>query len=71
MKIEKIDPLFPSSPLINPPRYKFKKGPTASSHADPYEPWKEPEELVRENNIDNVGVFFIILFLLVIIFSSS
>lgn len=70
VEFEKINPLFPSAPVINPPLYKFKR--RDRPHVDPYELWKEPEVFLSEKKSNgDLFVFSFILFTLIVLFSSS
>ena len=59
----KIDPIFPASPVINPPFYKFKPN-TTSSHVDPDMEFIEPESSSEERWPNDVKVFLGILCIL-------
>jgi hypothetical protein len=68
MKIEQINPLFPSAPVINPPLYKFKR--SNNTCPDPFEPWKDPEiQVDKKNTNGDFWAFFLVSLILIVLFS--
>lgn len=69
MKINRINPLFPSAPVLNPPPYKFKK--PDGQHGDPDDVWRDSEEIKGEGK-ENDFFFYLFVFLgLFVLFMSN
>lgn len=70
MRTEKIDPLFPSAPILNPPPYKFKRN-RNGIYVDPDEIWKEPENDSSVTINDDFMFFSFIFIILSVLFLSN